>query len=56
METKFTPTSLTIPLGKIEESQERRKAYDKAAANEGIAVGRWARELLDKASGFKRKE
>lgn len=49
--TKLKPTQLNISLGTIELAQDRRAAYEKAA-QKSFSLGSWAREILDKASGF----
>lgn len=50
------PINLNVTLGTIWIAQDRRKAYDKAAKEAGLPLSRWARELLDKAAGYKPKE
>lgn len=50
------PINLNVTLGTIWIAQDRRKAYDKAAKEANQPLSRWARELLDKAAGYKPKE
>lgn len=45
--------NITIALGNMDVSQERRAAYDAAAFKDNMKVTEWARRILDEKSGFK---
>lgn len=49
------PLQLNVGLGTIGVAQERRAAYEKAAEKAGNrSLAEWARDLMDRASGFKK--
>ncbi len=51
---KLKPQQLNVGLGTIEIAQQRRAAYEKAAAKaDSRSLNAWVRGLLDKAAGFK---
>jgi hypothetical protein len=53
---KLRPAQFNVGLGTIEIAQERWEAYEKAAEKAGsYSLSSWARDLLDKEAGFKKK-
>lgn len=55
LEHTLKPTTLSLSLGGMQDSQARRTAYEKAAEKYGKTLSTWARETLDKAAGFKKE-
>lgn len=54
---KMKPVNLNVSLGNPDDAQGRRKAYEKRAAESGAkSLGAWARELMDKDSGYKKDQ